>query len=138
MATQVTPTPFNGDYSKWPAHDKALETWFFGTEYKSKKIKPGSSGIGVGEVFLMGKLSSVPAPGDDFAHGWTVGQLIAQHKINLPGTMTKKWAKTLEDFESKVFNGQTKADTQQVLNRPSKISTAWVLHKIPRNLVLFS
>jgi len=52
--------------------------------------------------------------------------------------MTKKWAKTLEDFESKVFNGQTKADTQQVLNRPSKISTAWVLHKIPRNLVLFS
>ena len=58
MAMQAALTPFDGDYSKWSAHDKALETWFFGTEYKSKKIRPDGSGIGVGEVFLMGKLSS--------------------------------------------------------------------------------
>ena len=116
MAMQAALTPFDGDYSKWSAHDKALETWFFGTEYKNKKIRPDGSGIGVGEVFLMGKLSSAPAPGDDFAH-WTVGQLIAQHKIDRPGTMTDEWEQALDEYETEVFSNQTKADTQQVLNR---------------------
>ena len=80
MAMQAALTPFNGDYSKWAAHDKALETWFFGTEYKSKKIKTDGSGVGVSRVYLMAKLSSLPDPTVNFQNGWNMGQLIARHK----------------------------------------------------------
>ena len=31
--------------------------------------------------------------------------------------MTDEWAQALEEYETEVFNGQMKADTQQFLNR---------------------
>ena len=117
MATQATLTPFDGDYSKWPAHNKYLETWFFGTEYKNKKIKPDGSGVGVGGVYIMGKLSFIPDPTVDFEKGWNMGQLIARHKVDRPGTMTQEMFKALEFYETEVFDNQTKADVQLFLNR---------------------
>ena len=73
-------TPFDGDYSKWSAHDKAFETWFFGTEYKSKKIKPDGSGVGVSRVYLMAKLSFLPDPIVNFQNGWNMGQFMLDTK----------------------------------------------------------
>ena len=60
-----------------------------GTEYINKKIKPDGSPIGVGGLYYLGKLSNLPPKDTDFLHGWTVGEIVAQHKIDRPGTMSQ-------------------------------------------------